>query len=89
MIPIDKMQALARQAQLANAAHQALEVSADMVGTLADYLRETLTVAEDQVWFWSDEWQAGEREAEADIAAGRVRAFDSMDDLLADLEQQP
>jgi hypothetical protein len=89
MIPLDKMQALARQAHLANVAHQPLEISADMVGTLADYLREALAVAEDQAWFWSDAWQAGEREAEADIAAGRVRAFDSMDDLLADLEQQP
>ncbi len=88
-IPLDKVQALARQAQLANAAHQSLEVPADMVGTLADYLRETLAVTEDQAWFWSEEWQAGEREAEADIAAGRVKTFDSMDDLLTDLEQQP
>ena len=86
-IPFDKMQALARQAQLANAAHQSLEVPADMVGTLADYLRETLAVAEDQAWFWSDEWQAGEREAEADVAAGRVAVFESMADLLVDLEQ--
>ena len=89
MIPLDKMQSLARQAQLANAAHQSLEVPADMVGTLADYLRETLAVAEDQTWFWSEEWQNGEREAEADIAAGRVKTFDSMEDLLAYLEHQP
>lgn len=26
----------------------------------------------DQAWFWSAEWQQGEREAEADIRAGRV-----------------
>ncbi len=52
MVPLDKVQALARQAQFANAAHQPLEVPAD-------------------------------------IAAGRVKTFDSMDDLLADLEQQP
>ncbi len=25
-----------------------------------------------QAWFWSDEWQAGEREASADIATGRT-----------------
>ncbi len=87
MIPLDQVQALARQAQLANAAHQPLEVPANLVGVLADYLRETLAVAEDQAWFWSEEWQAGEREAEADIAAGRTKTFDSMEDLLADLEQ--
>jgi hypothetical protein len=89
MVPLDKMQALARQAQLANIAHRSLEVPADMVGTLADYLRETLAAADDQAWFWSEEWQAGEREAETDIGAGRVQVFDSMTDLLADLEQQP
>lgn len=89
MVPLDKMQALARQARFASAAHQPLEIPANMVELLADYLSETLAVAEDQAWFWSDEWQAGERAAEADIAAGRVQVFDSMDDLLADLEQQP
>lgn len=26
----------------------------------------------DQAWFWSQEWQKGEREAEDDIRAGRV-----------------
>jgi AbrB family looped-hinge helix DNA binding protein len=26
----------------------------------------------DQAWFWTPEWQAGEREAEEDIKAGRV-----------------
>jgi AbrB family looped-hinge helix DNA binding protein len=26
----------------------------------------------DQAWFWTPEWQAGEREVEEDIRAGRV-----------------
>ena len=26
----------------------------------------------DQAWFWSPEWQRGERQAESDIRAGRV-----------------
>ncbi len=82
---LDRVQALARQAQLASAAHQPLEVSADMAGVLADYLRETLAVAEDQAWFWTDEWQTGEREAEADLAAGRYQVFGTMEDLLNDL----
>jgi len=37
----------------------------------------------DQSWFWTPEWQAGEREADADIAAGRVRTFENVHDLLA------
>lgn len=30
-----------------------------------------------QAWFWTERWQQGEREAEEDIAAGRLQRFDS------------
>ncbi len=40
----------------------------------------------DQAWFWSERWQAMEREVEEDIAAGRVKSFESMDELIAYLE---
>lgn len=39
-----------------------------------------------QKWFWDNEWQQGEQEAEEDIKAGRVRKFDNVNDLIADLE---
>jgi hypothetical protein len=39
----------------------------------------------DQAWFWTEEWQAGEREADADIAAGRVTRFHSDEDFLRSL----
>lgn len=39
-----------------------------------------------QSWFWTNEWQAGEREAEEDIKKGHVKRFDHVDDLIADLE---
>ena len=39
-----------------------------------------------QAWFWSDRWQSIEREADAAIAAGRVRRFNSGDDLLGELK---
>lgn len=41
----------------------------------------------DQAWYWTKEWQEGEKEAEADISAGRVKSFDNMDDLLEDLDK--
>ena len=37
------------------------------------------------MWYWTEEWQEGEREADADIAAGRVKHFNSVDELIADL----
>jgi AbrB family looped-hinge helix DNA binding protein len=36
----------------------------------------------DQAWFWTERWQKMEREVEADIAAGRIKSFDSVDDLI-------
>ena len=80
-----KIQAFARQAQLASAAHETLEITPDAAGLLAKYLQEAIAAAENQAWFWTEEWQAGEREAEADLAAGRYQVFDTMDDLIADL----
>lgn len=42
----------------------------------------------DQAWFWTPEWQAGEREADADIAAGRGTRHHSDEDFLAALDER-
>lgn len=39
-----------------------------------------------QAWFWSEQWQAREREADADLAEGRATTFDTAEDLLEHLE---
>ncbi|MEX1163204.1 MAG: AbrB/MazE/SpoVT family DNA-binding domain-containing protein [Nitriliruptor sp.] len=49
-------------------------------------LHPQLPVSADQVWFWSARWQRMEREADDDIAHGRVGEFDDVDDFLADLD---
>ena len=36
---------------------------------------------------WTKEWQAAEREADEDIKAGRVKSFDSIEELIKDLEE--
>ena len=41
----------------------------------------------DQAWFWTPEWQAGERMAEADLAAGRSTRYESDEDFLRALEE--
>lgn len=34
-------------------------------------------IPRDQLYYWTPEWQAGEREADEDIAAGRTRTFET------------
>lgn len=40
-----------------------------------------------QAYFWTKEWQAGEREAERDIREGRVKSFKSIKELMNDLRR--
>ncbi len=44
-------------------------------------------VPEEDAWVYSPAWQSKLREAEADLASGRVRDFGTDDDLLAHLER--
>lgn len=41
-----------------------------------------VAVPADQAWFWTDRWQAMEREADAAIAAGRTIVVDGLPGLL-------
>jgi AbrB family looped-hinge helix DNA binding protein len=40
----------------------------------------------EDAWFWTDEWQEGERQAAADFAAGRSEFFESTEAFLAALD---
>jgi antitoxin PrlF len=40
-------------------------------------LRPQKVIDATQAWYWTPEWQAGEREADADLAAGRGETFES------------
>ncbi|OGO06846.1 MAG: hypothetical protein A2Y92_00010 [Chloroflexi bacterium RBG_13_57_8] len=40
-----------------------------------------------QAYFWTKKWQEGEKAAQEDISAGRIKTFNSVEDLLKDLEQ--
>ncbi len=50
-------------------------------------LLPVVAVPADQAWFWTDRWQAMEREADADIGAGRVTVVEGMDELIAHLDE--
>ncbi|MEI5523864.1 AbrB/MazE/SpoVT family DNA-binding domain-containing protein [Streptomyces brasiliscabiei] len=47
-----------------------------------------IKIRSDQRWFWTEAWQEGEREASADIAAGRTTFYEDADSLLADLGEE-
>ena len=49
-------------------------------------LRALLPVPADQAWFWTERWQAMEREVDADVAAGRVTVVDGPDELFEHLD---
>jgi len=45
-----------------------------------------VAVPANQAWFWTERWQAMEREADADIAAGRVTIVDGSNELIEHLD---
>ena len=53
-------------------------------GTLT--VRGVVPVPSDQKWFWTERWQQMEREADEDIAAGRIVGTESVDELFAEMD---
>ena len=49
-------------------------------------MRPKKLIDADQAWFWTDAWQRGEREANADIAQGRVRRSHNGDEFIESLD---
>ena len=52
-------------------------------------LRPLKLIDATQAWFWTPEWQAGERRAEAEIAASGGERFETGEELLAALKARP
>jgi hypothetical protein len=50
-------------------------------------LTPTGSVPSQQAWFWTEAWQAGEREVNAALEQGAYVVFTSADDLIADLHR--
>jgi hypothetical protein len=42
----------------------------------------------DQAWFWTPEWQSGERQIDEDLRIGNYEDFDTLDDLIASLRPE-
>jgi AbrB family looped-hinge helix DNA binding protein len=61
-----------------------LEVLVEEDGSLR--LVPKIAIDRSQAYFWTERWQQGEYEAEEDLRAGRFKQFDSIEELIRDLE---
>lgn len=50
-------------------------------------LRPQLPIPADQRWFWTERWQAMEREVDEHVRRGEVTVFDSPEEFFADLDR--
>ena len=51
-------------------------------------IRPVVTIPKSQLFFWTERWQKGEKEADEDIKAGRVSGpYQDIDKLEEDLEK--
>jgi hypothetical protein len=49
-------------------------------------LSDAILTAAEQLYFWTPEWQAREPAVDAAIAEGRVRSFDTMEEMIEFLD---
>ena len=45
-------------------------------------------VDKSQAYFWARRWQKGEKESDEDIKAGRVKSFETVGELIRDLDRK-
>jgi len=73
--------AIRRQAQIEEGDLIAVALEGDRI-----ILTPKKLIDKSQAYFWSRQWQQAEREAEQDVAEGRLSAYQDADQLVADLE---
>jgi AbrB family looped-hinge helix DNA binding protein len=61
----------------------AVRVEGDMI-----LLTPKRLIDKSQTYFWTDEWQRGEQEANEDIRAGRTSEYPDVEELIASLESE-
>ena len=61
----------------------AIDGAAILLGEISDG-----RIDPEQTWFWMREWQAREREADDDLAAGRLTRYESDEEFLAALDKR-
>lgn len=62
------------------------EVEFEIVEPGVVIMRGLKMIPADQAWFWSESWQAGEREASTDVARGRTTVHKTAEDMFNHLD---
>jgi antitoxin PrlF len=62
------------------------EVEFETVADGVVQIRGLKLIPADQAWFWTQTWQAGEREASEDIRLGRTTTVETPDDMFQELD---
>lgn len=84
-----EQQALARARKKIQAINEDLVNARGLTKTEADVAARVGLIDPEQIWWWLEEWQSGERGAEKDIRAGRLSGpFETADALIAHLHGQ-
>jgi len=78
-IPAD----IRRAARLAEGDLVEVEMTAEGI-----LLRPKKVIDATQAWFWTPAWQAKEREADQDLAAGHLDRFESDEELMRTLDER-
>lgn len=84
-----QQRALARARKKIEIINQDLRMSKGLTVEEAGVAAKVGIIDPGEVWFWLEDWQKGEREAESDIKDGRLSGpFETAEDLLAHLHRQ-
>jgi hypothetical protein len=77
---------------ISDEAYRAIAVAAAARGEAPEAYLEAFALALERdpepAWFWTTDWQAGEREADQELAAGRAAHFESADAFLRALDDR-
>ncbi len=79
---------LARARQKIGRIRQDLASAQGLTQKEADTAARVGVIAWDQRWWWTEEWQRGEREAEQNLQVGRSKSFESAGQLIEDLRSR-
>lgn len=50
-------------------------------------IEPVITIPKSQAWYWTPKWQEMERQADIEISEGKYKSFDSMEELIKDLDK--